>query len=310
MQYINNIADYEHATGEIPFNMTNNYMFVAVLQEDLFALKGLVASLLHRDPDEITDIFILNPIDLGVDIDLKEYILDISLTFSDNNIMNLEMQVRNQGNWVPRSISYLCREWDRIHKGDDYSTAPNAYHIGFLDFTLFEDHPEFYATYRLRNTKDGYVYSDKFTLSVVELNRINKATDEDRKYGIDKWARLFKATTWEEVKMIAANDEHISSAARSMFKREVDEATLRLCHKLEWEIAAEEKRNKRLAELEAETAKQAATITDQATTITDQAATITDQAATISDQAATISDQAATIEQLQKELAVLKIPNK
>ncbi len=163
--------------------------------------------------------------------------------------MNLEMQVRNQGNWVPRSISYLCREWDRIHKGDDYTTAPNAYHIGFLDFTLFEDHPEFYATYRLRNINDGYTYSNKFTLSVVELNHINKATDEDRKYGIDKWARLFKVTTWE-----------------------------------------------RLAELEAETAKQAATITDQATTITDQAATI--------------SDQAATIEQLQNELAVLKIPNK
>ena len=156
MQFINNIQDYEHATGEIPFNMTNNYMFVAVLQEDTFALKGLVASLLHRDPDEITDIFILNPIELGVDINIKEYILDISLTFSDNNIMNIEMQVRNQGNWVPRSISYLCREWDRIHKGDDYSTAPNAYHIGFLDFTLFEDHPEFYATYRLRNINDGY----------------------------------------------------------------------------------------------------------------------------------------------------------
>ena len=74
MQYINNIADYEHATGEIPYNMTNNYMFIAVLQEDKFALRGLVASLLHRDPEEITDITILNPIELGVDIDLKDYI--------------------------------------------------------------------------------------------------------------------------------------------------------------------------------------------------------------------------------------------
>lgn len=260
MNYINNIQDYEHATGKIPYNMTNNYMFIAVLQEDLFALKGLVASLLHRDPDDITDIVILNPIELGVDINLKECILDISLTFSDNNIMNLEMQVRNWGNWVPRSISYLCREWDRIHKGDDYTAAPNAHHIGFLGFTLFEEHPEFYATYRLRNAKDGHEYSDKFTLSVVELNHIDMATNDDQKYGIDKWARLFKATTWEEVKMLTASDEHINSAARSMFKKELDESTLRLCRKLEWEIAAEEKRNKRLAELEVKTAEQAATI--------------------------------------------------
>ena len=306
MQYFNNIPDYEHATGEIPYNMTNNYMFIAVLQEDLFALKGLVASLLHRDPEEITNIVILNPIEPGVDIDLKEYILDLSLTFSDNNIMNLEMQVRNYGNWVPRSISYLCREWDRIHKGDDYTSAPNAYHIGFLDFTLFEDHPEFYATYRLRNTKDGYVYSDKFTLSVVELKHTDLATDEDKKYGIDTWARLFKSTTWEEVKSLTENNAFIQSAARSMFKREVDESTLRLCRKLEWEIAAEEKRNKRLAELEVETAKQAATISDQAATITNQATTITNQATTITNQATTITNQAAAIEQLQKELAILK----
>ena len=80
MKYFNNIQDYEHATGELPYNMTNNYMFIAVLQEDKFALRGLVASLLHRDPEEITDIFILNPIELGVDIDLKDYILDLVLT--------------------------------------------------------------------------------------------------------------------------------------------------------------------------------------------------------------------------------------
>ena len=85
--------------------------------------------------------------------------------------------------------------------------------------------------------------------------------------------------------MIAANDEHINSAARSMFKREVDESTLRLCRKLEWEIAAEERRNKRLAELEAKTA---------------------DQAATINNLQTENANQAATIDQLRKEIAALK----
>ena len=250
MNHINGIIDYEHATGKFEYNMTNNYMFVAVLQEDKFALKGLVASLLHMQPEEIKDITILNPIIPGADIDLKEFILDVSLTFNDNHIVNLEMQVKNKGNWIPRSISYLCREWDRIEKGKDYELAPTAYQIGFLDFTLFKDHPEFYSTYRLRNTGDGYEYSDKFTLSVVELNHIDMATDEDRKYSIDRWARLFKSTTWEEVKMLASNDEYIMSAARSMYAKEMDEATLRLCRKTKEEIAGDEYRAQRLIELE------------------------------------------------------------
>ena len=41
MDHIDGIKDYEHATGELAYNMTNNYMFVAVLLEDKFALKGL-----------------------------------------------------------------------------------------------------------------------------------------------------------------------------------------------------------------------------------------------------------------------------
>lgn len=121
---------------------------------------------------------------------------------------------------------------------------------------------------------DGYEYSDKFTLSVVELKHTDLATDEDKQYGIDKWARLFKSTTWEEVKSLTENNAFIQSAARSMFKREVDESTLRLCSKLEWEIAAEERRNKRLAELESKTTEQATTITDLQTENANLASTI------------------------------------
>lgn len=50
------------------------------------------------------------------------------------------------------------------------------------------------------------LYSDKFVLSVVNLNQIDKATEEDRKYGIDRWAQLFKATTWEAIKTMAKEE--------------------------------------------------------------------------------------------------------
>ena len=81
-------------------------------------------------------------------------------------------------------------------------------HIGFLDYTLFSDCPEFYATYKLFNVKNHHLYSDNLTLSVVDLSRIDLATDEDKSYHIDYWAKLFKATTWEEIneKVIAEKD--------------------------------------------------------------------------------------------------------
>jgi len=52
---------------------------------------------------------------------------------------------------------------------------------------------------------------------VVSLNQTELATDEDKAYGVDKWAQLFKAKTWEDLKMIAQNNESMTSAAESIF---------------------------------------------------------------------------------------------
>lgn len=52
---------------------------------------------------------------------------------------------------------------------------------------------------------------------MVDLNRTDLATKEDSAYGIDTWARLFKATTWEEIKMITKDNPSMNSTAESIF---------------------------------------------------------------------------------------------
>ncbi len=262
--------DYRHATGKLEFNMTNNYMFIAILQESEDALRGLIAALLHMDPHDIKKIEYLNPIIIGEMINLKEYILDVNVMFNDNTIMNFEMQVKKQVNWVERSISYLCREWDKINKGDDYIKAMNTFQISFLDHTLFDDRPKFYSTYRLCDIEDGYQYSSKFNLCVIQLNHIDQATDEDKHYGIDEWARLFKATTWEEIRMLAEKNEYIDSAAREMFVRGQDNKFIDLCRKTAEEIAGEEHRRQKLIEYEEIIARQTKDLADKDKAISDK----------------------------------------
>ncbi len=255
--------DYRHATGKLEFNMTNNYMFIAILQESKTALTGLIAALLHMNPHDIKDIEYLNPIVIGEMINLKEYILDVNVLFNNNTIMNLEMQVKKQVNWPERSISYLCREWGKINKGDDYVRALNTFQIGFLDHTLFEDHPKFYSTYRLCDVEDGYQYCSKFNLCVIELNHIDMATDIDKHYGIDERARLFKASTWEEIRMLAEKNEYIDSAAKEMYTRGQDNRFIDLCRKTAEEIAGEEHRRQKLIEYEEIIARQTKDLADR-----------------------------------------------
>ncbi|MBD5475238.1 MAG: hypothetical protein HDR17_04530 [Lachnospiraceae bacterium] len=102
-------------------------------------------------------------------------------------------------------------------------------HIGFLDYTLFRSRPEFYASYKLINVKNYQKYSDNITLNVVDLTRIDLATEEDKVYHIDSWAKLLKATTWEEVNMLAAKDEDMREAAKSIFVYNTEEQIRKMC---------------------------------------------------------------------------------
>lgn len=212
---VNSLAN---ATGPVTIPMTNDYLFRALLQRSNKALKGLISALLHLPPEEIHSVSIENPIELGEAFQDKDFYLDTKVTLNDNTIINLEMQVINQHDWPERSLSYLCRTFDNLNKGQTYINVHPVIHIGFLDFTLFPEFPEFYATYKFMNVKNHAVYSDKLTLGVVNLNCIDIATEEDRRYLIDHWAALFKSTTWEEIKMLAENDEYIREASDTVYK--------------------------------------------------------------------------------------------
>ena len=223
------VNTYLNATGAISHNMTNDYMFRYILQKNEKVLKGLISSLLHLDPKTISKITIRNPINLAEDITGKDFVMDIEVMMNDNELINLEMQVNNKYNWSERSLSYLCRTFDQLYEGQDYLEALPVQHIGFLDFTLFPDYPEFYATYQMLNIKNHSLYSSKFSLSVVDLTQIDMATEEDKAYSIDYWARLFKAKTWEELKMLAKDNEYLEAAASSLYEANADKMVRERC---------------------------------------------------------------------------------
>lgn len=221
--------NFWEAKGKIDYNMTNNYMFRYILQKNQKVLKGLICALLHLKPEKVKSTEIRNPINLAGDVTGKEFILDIKVMLNDDTLINLEMQVENEHNWSERSLSYLCRAYDQLYRGQKYEEALPVIHIGFLDYTLHPEYPEFYATYQLLNVKNHLRYSSKFMLSMVNLKCIALATEEDKAYGIDYWAAIFKAKTWEELKMLAKDNEYLQEAAESLYVANADEIVRQQC---------------------------------------------------------------------------------
>ena len=215
--------ELQHATGEIKYGGTNNYMFQAFLQENNEALQNLICSVLHLDPSSVVSIEITNPILLGKFVENKTFILDIKALMNNQTVINLEMQIEDQHNWPERSLGYLCRSFDNLNTGDEYRTVKPAIHIGFLDFHLFKDAPEFHAVYKLLNTKNLHSYTDRFSLHVIDLKHIDLATEEDKAYQTDVWAAFFKAKTWEEMRMLAEKKPGLQSSVETLYQLNSDE---------------------------------------------------------------------------------------
>lgn len=261
---------YQTASGPIPYNLTNDYMFHVVFQENEFVLRGLLGSLLNLKQSEIKSVRVTNPIKLGRKIDRKTLILDIHVLMNDDTSLNLEMQVVKQEYWTDRSLSYLCRSYDSLYRGEEYGKAKHAIHIGILDFTLFEECPEFYASYKLLNVKNHHLFSDKFTLNVLDLTHIELATDEDRLCEIDHWAKLFKAKTWEDLRMIADKNQYMNEAMAEMYARNADEIIREQCLAREEYWKREqwvEKQLQQIAEQNQQIAEQEQLIAEQNQTI-------------------------------------------
>lgn len=219
-----NATTYLTATGKIPYNMTNDYMFRVILQENKIVLRGLVRSLLRLKDEDIASVEVTNPIVLGANIESKTFVLDVNVVLNNHTILNLEMQMQDFGNWTDRALNYLCRNFTQIQKGEDYLEAKPAIHIGFLNYTLFPECPEFYARYQMRNMMSNHLFSSKLMVGVVNLKQIEMATDEDKAYGLDKWVALFKSKTWEELRMIAKENPELLEVGKTLYQYNNEEA--------------------------------------------------------------------------------------
>lgn len=208
-------AILETLTGTIRFRLTNAYMFVAVLQKNHETLCHLIAALLHIKRSDIVTVEILNPIILGDDIGKKDIVLDLRILLNNNVILNIEMQINNEGNWDDRTLYYLSKNLV-LAVGEDYTELKPVIQIGILDFNYPDGNTEFYQKYVLMNRETHRIFSDKLGIYVLCLSQMENATEEDRQSGLYEWAKVFKATTWEELKALSENNPVIENTIVTM----------------------------------------------------------------------------------------------
>ena len=211
-------AAFEQATGAVLKPLSNDLLFHIVLQNSKPALKGFICSLLSLKHEEVKDVEIENPICYGDYLNAKQIVLDSKVLLNNDTVVNIEIQNQNAENWNDRVLFYTCRNMADLNEGDDYSRLKTFYQIGIIDFNLAGKEPEFYAHYELRNVANlREIFNRKMAIFVLCLKQTERATKLDTDSGRLHWAKLFKATTWDEIKSLSNKYPDIKEAAHTMY---------------------------------------------------------------------------------------------
>ncbi|MCF0105248.1 MAG: Rpn family recombination-promoting nuclease/putative transposase [Holdemanella sp.] len=135
-----------------------------------------VISLIHNlIPEDISDLQFVNPNLKSNFLQGKNIILDCLLTDS-NHLIGVEMQLKRSCEFENRALFYKARMEESVLKsGDGYNLYKKTYSIWFIDFIL-HDKGNYVNTTQFRY-EDGTLFSDKETIILIELPKVNKVDE-------------------------------------------------------------------------------------------------------------------------------------
>ena len=143
----------------------------------------------------------LKPKDLITEVEIKNtdlnkgYIedkfsrLDVKATTSNNEIINIEIQLKNEYNMIKRSLYYWSKLYsEQLNEGEDYSLLKRTICINILNFKYLKTRM-FHSVYRMKEIHTNEELSDIEEIHFIEIPKLKKINSE--KDIVDVLAKLY-----------------------------------------------------------------------------------------------------------------------
>jgi predicted transposase/invertase (TIGR01784 family) len=192
--------DGESGMSVLRYTFMNDTLFKMLFTKYPDLLKRLTSELLGISYDSIGEFAITNP-EIPPDVrDEKFCRLDINMTV-DGQLVDLEIQVADEGNYPERSLYYWARDYSSgLKAGQDYIDLPRTVHISIVAFKMFNCE-EFHSEFQLLEVSRHIPLTDKQVLHYFELPKLPKVVNVDNILAL--WLSLFKAETEEDLEALA-----------------------------------------------------------------------------------------------------------
>lgn len=199
----------------------------------------------------------LKPKDLITEVEIKNtdlnkgYIedkfsrLDVKATTSNNEIINIEIQLKNEYNMIKRSLYYWSKLYsEQLNEGEDYSVLKRTICINILNFKYLKTR-KFHSGYRLKEMYSNEELTNVAEIHFIEIPKLEEGSDE--KDMLVAWIEFLKNPESEKVRSLEMSVEEIREAKDELIKMSNDDTQREL-----YEMRAKTLRDKISALNEAE----------------------------------------------------------
>ena len=147
--------------------------------------------------------------------------LDVKAMTSNNEIINVEIQLKNEYNMIKRTLYYWSKIYsEQLKEGQDYTLLSRTICINILNFKYLPT-DKFHSSYRLKETTTHEELTDVQEIHFIEIPKLPKEADITDL--LVAWVEFLKDPESEEVRSLELSMEEIREAKTELVRLSNDD---------------------------------------------------------------------------------------
>ena len=155
----------------------------------------------------------------------KEYIedkfsrLDVKALTSNREIINIEIQLKNEYNMIQRSLYYWSKLYEeQLSEGDRYDKLSRTVCINILDFKYLKN-DRFHNGYRLKEIETNEELTDLQEIHFIEIPKLKRFDSTEEIVDLlEGWVEFLRDPESEVIRKLEMNNKEIREAKDELYR--------------------------------------------------------------------------------------------
>lgn len=145
--------------------------------------------------------------------------LDVKAKTNNKEIINIEIQLKNEYNMIQRSLYYWSKLYEeQLNEGDRYDKLSRTVCINILDFKYLKN-DRFHNGYRLKEIETNEELTDLQEIHFIEIPKLKKlSTEEEVIDMLEGWVEFLRDPESEVVRKLEMTTKEIREAKDELYR--------------------------------------------------------------------------------------------